>query len=376
MILLIFSCKHTNTETGEITPKQLILTDFTVDKIATNIKYISLDKSVLLSNVSDVKKSENGFLVKTNTGLFLFNNDGTFVNRIGKKGKGPGEYTSVDDFVVDDVAKHVYVLNRKQVKVYNFLGEYIRSFFTPEKQTFAELEINNNNLYFPKGFGLTALNYEWFETDFSGNIIRKKANYLKNINDLRINYKTNLSFNINGNLYYWNQFNDTIFQIDSSPPSAAFIFKKDNYRITPDDLSTAENFRNKASWQLISIFGSKRYLFLEYVLIKEGVTVFTTFDVQTGNHYLLHKKMFGEELLKLNSFDTGPALTVKSIFEEDNSVWCINWIYPFHLKTLITSKNFKTSMAKYPKKKKELEQLANNLDENDNPVLMLVKLKE
>ncbi len=30
----------------------------------------------------------------------------------------------------------------------------------------------------------------------------------------------------------------------------------------------------------------------------------------------------------------------------------------------------------YNEKKKELEQLANSLDENDNPVLMLVKLKE
>ena len=32
--------------------------------------------------------------------------------------------------------------------------------------------------------------------------------------------------------------------------------------------------------------------------------------------------------------------------------------------------------CKYPEKKKQLEQLANSLDENDNPVLMLVKLKE
>jgi len=32
--------------------------------------------------------------------------------------------------------------------------------------------------------------------------------------------------------------------------------------------------------------------------------------------------------------------------------------------------------SKHPEKKKELEKLANSLDENDNPVLMLVKLKE
>jgi hypothetical protein len=31
--------------------------------------------------------------------------------------------------------------------------------------------------------------------------------------------------------------------------------------------------------------------------------------------------------------------------------------------------------SKYPEKKKELEKLANSLNENANPVLMLVKLK-
>jgi hypothetical protein len=47
----------------------------------------------------------------------------------------------------------------------------------------------------------------------------------------------------------------------------------------------------------------------------------------------------------------------------------------FELKQFISSKAFKLSNPKYPGKKKELEKLANSLDENDNPVLMIVKLK-
>jgi hypothetical protein len=48
----------------------------------------------------------------------------------------------------------------------------------------------------------------------------------------------------------------------------------------------------------------------------------------------------------------------------------------YKLKDLISSDDFKNSTPKYPEKKKYLEKLANSLDENDNPVLMLVKLKE
>lgn len=40
------------------------------------------------------------------------------------------------------------------------------------------------------------------------------------------------------------------------------------------------------------------------------------------------------------------------------------------------SNEFINPTSKYPEKKKELERLANSLSENDNPVLMLVKLKE
>jgi hypothetical protein len=40
------------------------------------------------------------------------------------------------------------------------------------------------------------------------------------------------------------------------------------------------------------------------------------------------------------------------------------------------SEEFKNSTPKYPEKKKELEKLASSLDENDNPVLMLIQLKQ
>lgn len=42
----------------------------------------------------------------------------------------------------------------------------------------------------------------------------------------------------------------------------------------------------------------------------------------------------------------------------------------------VASEAFKNSTPKYSEKKKELEELAATLNANDNPVLMLAKLKE
>ena len=44
--------------------------------------------------------------------------------------------------------------------------------------------------------------------------------------------------------------------------------------------------------------------------------------------------------------------------------------------TYFNSVRFQNLPPKYPENKKESKELANSLDENDNPVLMLVKLKE
>jgi hypothetical protein len=74
-----------------------------------------------------------------------------------------------------------------------------------------------------------------------------------------------------------------------------------------------------------------------------------------------------------NDLDGGPNIDLK-LTKDDNTV--LSWINAYELKQHIESKDFKNSTPKYPEKKKELEKLANSLNENDNPVLMLVKLKE
>jgi hypothetical protein len=47
----------------------------------------------------------------------------------------------------------------------------------------------------------------------------------------------------------------------------------------------------------------------------------------------------------------------------------------FRLKSQVESEACRNFTPKYPEKNKELEELAANLEENDNPVLMLVRLK-
>ncbi len=55
---------------------------------------------------------------------------------------------------------------------------------------------------------------------------------------------------------------------------------------------------------------------------------------------------------------------------------CVQVVDSYRLIEHANSPEFQNSTPQYPGKKAELEELAKSLNENDNPVLMLVKLKE
>ncbi len=72
----------------------------------------------------------------------------------------------------------------------------------------------------------------------------------------------------------------------------------------------------------------------------------------------------------------GLMLSPDEYFAEGENEYLTGTIQRYQVKALIASEVFENSTPKYPEKKKQLEKLANSLNENDNPVLMLVKLKE
>jgi hypothetical protein len=135
---------------------------------------------------------------------------------------------------------------------------------------------------------------------------------------------------------------------------------------------------------------------------KESIRDFNDFDEVTKN-YVIDRKLFvsknfvyfefdyksqryiywgrenGSNLLSnrnsgiINDFDGGVDIWINGL-RSDNSF--ISWVNTYQLKAHVASDAFKNSTPKYPEKKRELERLANSLSENDNPVLMIVKLKE
>ncbi len=97
---------------------------------ADTIKLESIDQESMMGTIDNVKFADDLIFVQSNNGLFVFTIKGKFLNKIGKKGRGPGEYLSLDKFDILKSKKEVSILDctMHRVLVYSYEGDYLRRF--------------------------------------------------------------------------------------------------------------------------------------------------------------------------------------------------------------------------------------------------------
>lgn len=96
----------------------------------SNIQLISLQTTdqCLIGRINKIIEADNHFFIydSKQEQILVFKEDGTYLNRIGKIGRGPNEYTSFDDFAVDTQHKQIALLTGgKKVIIYNYDGTFV-----------------------------------------------------------------------------------------------------------------------------------------------------------------------------------------------------------------------------------------------------------
>jgi hypothetical protein len=125
-----------------------------------------------------------------------------------------------------------------------------------------------------------------------------------------------------------------------------------------------------------NIIESDKYLWIgEFKRPKNNVIIV---DKKSGESIFIEVQEKDENILPglINDIDGGVNFEPKEYFKENDNEYLVGWTDAYQLKAYSSSESFKNSVPELPEKKKELKKLTNNLNENDNPVLMLVKLKE
>lgn len=348
--------------------------------IADDIRYIPLDNSLIVGPPITIEINEKGFFLSTKEGILHFDPKGNFIRTIAKKGRGPNEYIYGHFFTVNAKNDRIYIADQGKIKTYTLEGNFIRDISTQNyiSGMASDIDLFHSTL-FVADYGTNGkYEYNWIVLDTLGNLISQKPSSER---PSMLMFQGNI-YQFDNKIYYSDCLNDTIFSLSSDLKyKAAYLFAEGDFRMTSNIvIKSISQLTNLFSY--LNMFETKHYFVIAYTYKAKRSVLFINRKT---------KEMFQG----YREEKTGPLKSKASIFNdidgglssepeqfnyyyyvENNEEFIVTRIEPYKLKLHVASEAFKNSTPKYPENKKELEQLANSLDENDNPVLMLVKLKD
>lgn len=109
---------------------QKILPILSMSQFAEDIEFIPLETKgdcLLDDYIRDIIITKDDILVFDYTRCYRFNKNGKFINSIGTRGQGPGEYVKARSMTVDTVNQWVYFSDNSTSRLvkYDYNGKYL-----------------------------------------------------------------------------------------------------------------------------------------------------------------------------------------------------------------------------------------------------------
>ncbi|MGI6322966.1 MAG: 6-bladed beta-propeller [Bacteroidales bacterium] len=381
--LVLLGCHSSEKDLFEFDPEVLTDNNITLNEIADEIMYVPLDTLIKIGSLYSYRLIDDFiYLSVKDVGILLYTRSGKFIKKIGNPGRGPEEYNQFMYFDVDPKSRHLYVIDRNIIKIYDSEGVYKNSVSINDHGLIFLNDINyfNDKLIISDFNHYGISEYNWIALDTNGFLIKKKENYIPPFKSTLPSNGGNYVFN--NNLHYWNLYCDTIFSIRPDLSyTASFIIKNGKFRWPKSNIkvSPTESFRSYLfnHLNINLILETKQFIILRYTYKNIMIVLLDKISKKSYITYLYNHEgsveLYGGIL---NDIDGGVPFKPEMYLYEKEYEYLVELIDPYTIKKHIKSIDFKNSSPKYPEKKEDLEKLANRLKETDNPVLMIIRLKE
>lgn len=345
--------------------------DYSLSSIAESIEYIPLETGpdCLLGDFSNaILTSTDIFIYVYENICYHFNRQGKFINTIGSVGKGPGECLRSRNIAVDSVNNWVYILDYDKILKFDYSGKFIKSFKPKEGAlSGSQILMVKPNLYL---IGNVGYGYSEPEQRFSFSFFSDLQNGY--ISHIKCEKKDKIPFCVDlPSMYNYNQesfikdfWSDTIYRVKNPYELVAYAtlnLGKFKYREVEDKSILSGKKNNGEEWILDvkRAAESERFIIIvtnKGVFIydkKEKLTTCANFMKQQNNRWTNF----------LNDISSYP---IKSLGQyhlsiNNNALITYNDAYEFF-------------ESEYNQNK--LQGKLTNLSPDDNPVLVIIKLKE
>ena len=371
LILFLVSCGSNQTELIKIDPTVFIDKEISLSQIADEIRYIPLDNSIRFGLVFSIEVSDKHiFISAKDIGILVFDLNGKFITKIGDIGRGPQEYVYYLRFAVDD-NENIYIRDSfKSVKIFSINNLLVRTIVFPDNDAyFDDIEYFNSMLFIANSsFGDSK--YDWIILDTLGNELIKKPNFIPN-------FPSNLGawvgcYKYDKNIYYWNSYNDTVFYINPDfNYHPVLLFSPGNHRLPRSPI----NDFSKLSYymQPHSLFETKQFYIFKYFFDGREAIAFINKENKEAFAVPLQRddSGYGKYIGGIsNDIDNGPDFQPFCCLEKEQGEYLLGLVNAFEFTSLkldLSGENYGNS---------NVMEIVNKINETDNPVLMLVRLKQ
>ncbi len=377
-----------------------------LSQFSDNISYVPLEtKEYLLNEYCNLVFLDSLVLIYDLNKCVLYSSSGRFLTGIGTKGSGPAEF----QFCIQACFSNhnsIY-LQSSLYDLYEygldgtFISEYKNIFRiddSDEKFVY-NWALINDSLFFchlPNSTG--QMDYKFLLINKSGKTKQTWKNFDIFIREgVDYAYEQKAFFNsFNGDLFVKQFFNDTLFFLNKRKELIPkFIFYLGDLKM-PLKVRTGR-FGGEELWSYITLYDfyqTGRYIFLKcgfgHRFPAKRLTPITTPAGETwyNTNYMLgvvDKNTLDVKFCKptdtdnplfttgiFNDLDAGPRFFPQQMVNDSTLAMLVE---SYELINHVKSDDFNNTESRYPEKKKELKNLAASLKETDNPVIVLVRLK-
>ena len=361
--------------------------DLKLTQLADSFRLVPLETTneCLLDNNTEFYVGKSYILAYSKSGVYKFSTDGKFVKKLFGSGRGPDEFTHLTlcIFVVDEKKDILYINDQIRQGVYLRYDLKSEQFLEPIKQCFPAFGffyIYSDSLIIASNL-LQTSNYSVFIQNLKGKFVSGITNPKKYLSGQKETLQNGRLIKSDSTFYYYFDYDDTLFKIKENKliPFLALNFKTPRDDLPKDINSVGDRF-------IIYQPGAPGFIII-CIRIIEDVNLYRL--GRTGGekaYYLLLNNSTGVSS-RINSYTDNFIGESKDAFALSH----LDPYYPFFL-TLLSDKKLVMAYYKlqienaiekglnykdFPVRiNEQLIKLNENLQETDNPILLIGRTKD
>ncbi len=344
--------------------------------LGKQLKYIVLETSpdCLLRKIDHIVFTDNFIFISDFDALYKFGRDGSFIQKIGKTGRGPGEYRNVFTFALDKLQNKIYLYNWGIMQEYDFDGNYIKSLDVKKLVSTQYIIHNSDEFIFHIGNApeySNPIEYSLIVTDTNAKPIASFINYHKRKSKPGITIAKSPFYIFRGQLRFMEYSVDTLYTVVSDRLKPYAIFDLGRFKMNPDPLIPLdESGKNKVLKQLNNkiwirdILEDTDYLYINLAYGFTDSLKLGIFNKHDKSIIYLNGSGF------INDLDGGVRFWPKYIY---NDRVLVDYVKAYDFKATFLDKTSPDFKEKYGEKYTKLINIADKLNDESNPVLMIMK---